>query len=186
MQNDNSLVISGSENLKKSLEEQAENSLPLKVEMIPLIIFNDLADNLGMGEEFHLSLNGFNFRIHKLNPEHRATGFQGAIGFGHSPYTQHTSFCLWGRVPEGSDSVFESKPLVRLVAGEQRVGMWSVVGGDYMEHRIYADFSMDNPNLKNPAIALMALVLLRANHIARDPKVVSEAYWWDDKYKKTE
>jgi hypothetical protein len=150
---------------------------------IPGFLFNEISEQLGIGEETTISTRGMGYRFRKLNPNHKITGFEGAIGIRSvGRHTKHVTFALWGVLPRGEDDVFEPEPILELTAGPENGGLWAYGSGNYVVEKIRAGFPFTDLALGYPAIRFLCLVLYRASEMAENPICVKDHYWEADRF----
>jgi hypothetical protein len=147
---------------------------------IPFILFQELARTAGIGEKFTAKISGNNWEAIKLNPNHRAVGYNAAIGY--RKIGDHTAFVLWNTIPtpENADTVFEPRAVIKFIAGSQETGTWMYGQGNRMEEKVIAEFDIYGLNLKFPGAALAALILMRATMLTKDPKCIAKSFWEAD------
>ena len=149
---------------------------PVRLRDVPFMLFQEISAALGICEEMRITTKGSTWRVRALNPNHKATGFPGAIGFQRSD--EHHMFAFWSRVPRPDTRDFEDEyPMIRLNGGPQNGGMWAYGSGNYIVEKLYADFTMRNIYLTDPAVRFMGLLLVRGGQLAQNPNVTSEQYW---------
>lgn len=151
---------------------------------IPVVLFSEISERLGIGDEEEVILHvERKFRFRRLNPEHRATGFAGAIGLGE--WTEdNRDFVIWGRPPRHEDREYYDEPrvLLRIHAFPADGGIWAAGRGTYIREKIAAELEYHGYDLKGAAATLIGLCIMRAGELARDPSCVSRAFWEPDRW----
>lgn len=151
------------------------------VNEIPLLLYDDLSRHLTLGEETEVYSRNRKYHLRRLNPNHNATGFPGAIGIEKS--YDHVKFVLWPRVPEGvKDSVFEPDPILIIDAGPRHTGTWFIGKGHHITEDIRADLPLLGISLKSESIRLISLILYRAAELTKDPKCIKDSYWENNRF----
>lgn len=151
-----------------------------KFDEAPLLLFEEISKYLGCGEEKHIKTGGLKYRVRELNPNHRATGFAGAIGY--SKPAEFAFFVIWEGVPENTNpNLFEPKPILKITAGPQFTRSWAYGSGNLIVEIIEAETpsGMGGISLLSPAIKLVSLVLLRAHQLVTDPNCVKPRRYWE-------
>ena len=152
---------------------------PLRLLDIPRFLFEEISAVLGIGEEHEIRLSRGTYRVRAVNPAHRATGFEGAVGF-RSMYDDYFQFVIWGIMPkqESADTVAEPRALLGIEARPVDGGVWTISRGNYVVESLTAELPFsDGLNLESSAVKIIALALVRASDLARDPGCLKSAYW---------
>lgn len=153
---------------------------------MPVRLFDELAERLGcpgMDEET-ITLSYGTFRLRRLRKDHKLTGFPGAIGLQRKQdWDRSNTFVLWCRCPEAKDrdTICEPKSALKIQAGPQSGGVWAYGHGHLMREEAHAELAFScGLDLESPAVDLIALILMRAGQLAKDPTCAKRAYWEGD------
>lgn len=171
---------------KKGGALTAEQSAPepgnVSLLTIPEMLFEEVREVLGTGELFNIANRGDRWRCIALRPDHRYTGFAGAIGWRGEDGAFGT-LVLWPRVPrpETVDSVAGPLPVLKIHACAKMSGVWAYGRGEHLQETITADFDYYGTAVTSPAMRLIAPLLLRAHQLASDPRVVAMSFWEADR-----
>jgi hypothetical protein len=147
---------------------------PFRLTEVPLILFEEVSAKLGLGGETGVPA----CRCRNLKPDHAMTGFPGRI-------TVRTwgecsrSFNLWDRPrsPDDDETGFEPVKLLEITAWPSDAGIWTMGRGTLRMDAIKADFSCGGLYLEHPAATLVALCIMRAAQLARDPSCQRKKFW---------
>jgi len=154
----------------------------LRLRDIPLRLFNEVSQALGIGNEQRLVTDFYSWRIRLLDPNRRATGFPCAIGFREMEEPEQMMFGFWPSIPKLDQDGSVPPPRLCFNGGLTDGRAWSAGHGRKITEQLYADFAMDRFYFPDPANTLMLMLLLRAEQLAERPDVVREQFWEADRY----
>ena len=168
--------------IPKSIDIFSENreTKGYSVNEIPLLLYEELSHHLTLGEETEIHIENKKYRLKKLDPSHKATGFPGAIGIEKS--YDHVRFVLWFRTPSGTESVFEPDPILKIDAGPKDQGVWATGKGKFIKESILVKFPWIGITLESESIKLISLILYRASELTRNPECIKDSYWENDRF----
>lgn len=157
----------------------ASGQNPFRILDMPRILFDEISARLGIGEVEEIDRYDGVFRMRRLDPNHRHVGFAGAIGhrtFVNDAATLH----LWPRVPEPGDKdmVYEVLPILRITAHTASDGVWTATHGNLKKEKARAELDTSyGLNLELTGALLVAMILVRASDLVRDPTCVKRTFW---------
>jgi hypothetical protein len=164
----------------------------IRLGMIPFILYQEVVEVLGNGKKRIRNENSpEHSAFSELRPDDRATGFQGGVWFRR--HYEHLIFELFVEIPnfddlEWEDSVFAPQPVLKIVGGPKRGGIWAARSGDLMVETCSATIGSGGRtgrgymHLKTPGMKLVLLLLYRASDLANRPNCIHESYWSADRY----
>jgi len=173
--------IKGVESKKKpggKLEE--ENDHELRVIHVPVILFREISQALGMSDPREIYTRGGKYTLIELKPDHQNTGFQGAIGLQVNEYTlPRTEFVLWEKIPEGKpDNVFEPDYALRIIGRSTETGAWTYGRGNLLKEEVTAELKFSGGiSIRSPAAKLIAYILYRAHLLTQDSSFQAYKFW---------
>lgn len=149
---------------------------------IPIILFKEIFQSLGISDPREIHTRGGKYALVELNPDHRNTGFQGAIGLQFRRYNSsppYAEFVLWERIPEGEpDSVFEPNYALSIVGRTSDAGVWAYRRGNLLKEEITANLRFSyGISLRSPAAKLIALIIYRAHLLTQDSSFQVFRFW---------
>jgi hypothetical protein len=157
-----------------ALSKSASQTAPSRFAEIPPIIYREISEKLGKGEE---KTSGRYLRYRLLDPSSPVTGFPGVIGL-HVFDEGRTDFGLWHRMPEGDGEWFADLPQVlKIEARPMSTGIWAYGRGTEKQDVIMAAMYSDGWPLDSPEITLVSLCMLRASQLARNPSCRPGRFW---------
>lgn len=150
----------------------------LRLVLIPRLLYREISERLGVGDEVTMDTCYGPHRIHALDSSHPSTGFEGAIGLREAE-ADNLSFRLWGRMPTPGDCDYHDQPrtLLRIHGWPADAGVWTCVSGTLHTDRLDAELEYGGFSLEDPAGTLISLILMRANQYARSPDLVKASFW---------
>jgi len=148
---------------------ESENKFPIA--LVPFLLYQEISDSLGMGEESQVTSVGWNYYMRKLNPNHPAIGFPGAIGI-RKELRDVLTFALWWSVP-GPDSAFIRDPVLKISAGPNIDCSSSVI-----REKLWMHIDQYGGGLElTEETKLIWAAVYRAIDLSKDPSCVSHEYW---------
>lgn len=151
---------------------------------VPLIIYNELAQIVGLGEEERITLHRGPFRCMRLNPQHSAVQCEASIGYYRDPYKNPRAethfFHLWSRFPIPSDVEtpfypFEYLTLASFVGDS---GVWRSDLGTLREQKLHVEFHYRHLDILDlPPVKLIGFIIARAGELAKDPSRLKAEFW---------
>src|ERR1035441_9849638 len=116
---DQSIVVKApAEALLSEANDHSSQSTTVRLVDLPRMLYDEVSATLGIGEQKRVYTRGHDWLVQALNPNHRKTGFLGAIGY--RKIYEHHEFCFWPWVPRPDTDDFEDEyPFVSMNAGPQ-------------------------------------------------------------------
>lgn len=148
---------------------------------VPIVIYNELAKRIGLGDEKTIEKDErMQKKIKCIDPEHRITGFAGAIGLHEfmGRTAKRSIFYLWDFTPNEWDAyscIFE------VSGGPLYTGGWCSIGGNRIRERVslktessYGVFS------ESKSLKLIAFIFYLASQLTECPYYERREYYEDD------
>lgn len=147
-----------------------------KIDEIPLLLFEELSERLGVDRETTVTVGEFMHRMRKLNSEYPALGFECWISY-HVHYDNQHTLSIWNSIPSSHPDDFQI-PTAQIIAGPIQSGTWCAGSGNKMISVIRMEYgSTGTIWLRREEIPFLALLMLRASEISRRPECISETFW---------
>lgn len=146
---------------------------------VPLILFTEISERLGIEDECEIWCKSSAYRGRKLDPGSRFSGFPGAIGYRNPHDTCHV-FMLWARIPlrEDKDTVFEPEPVLEVRAQARSIGVTTFSpDGQRESMRERASISCRDVDLETRCGLLVGMIVARASQLVLDPACVKRSFW---------
>lgn len=148
---------------------ERENKFPIAA--VPFLLYREVSKSLGIGEEFQITSNSWNYYMKKLNPDSPATGFNGAVGIRKELHNVLT-FVLWWSAPNTNDTITQD-PVLKISGGPSIDPSSSVVREKLWMHldQYGGGFQLTQES------KLIWAAIYRAIDLSKDPNCVSKEYW---------
>jgi hypothetical protein len=148
-------------------KERAASTFP--IEGINFLLYHNLSNRFGTGDEEKQSDLNRLILERQLNPDDPLVGFQGKIRFESS--FGFTHFMLF-------ENIYFNDPILEITGGSLRGGIWTATNGDLMVSKLKAKFQIIHGlDLQSPATILIGRIIEAAGELAKNPMCECDVFW---------